>query len=57
MRYRTYNRQSSVIDHLMGLLQTREWRNLADAPDLGSAGQPMGVRVPLSHHWKSHRFG
>jgi trigger factor len=27
----------------------REWRNLADALDLGSSGQPWGFESPLSH--------
>lgn len=53
MRRRKYNRQSSGIRHLMGLLHTREWRNLADAPDLGSGGETLGGSSPPSRTSRS----
>ena len=45
---RKYNRHSSDISRLRSILYKREWRNLADAPDLGSGGATHGGSSPPS---------
>ena len=48
MTCRTYNRHSPVARCLFIFFRTREWRNLADAPDLGSGGETHGGSSPPS---------